>query len=487
VPAEHLALPEVAVIGGGPGGYAAAIGLAQRGARVHLVSDEPPGGTCLHRGCIPTKTLLEVARLAREVRGPGASGLWPAGGAAVPVDWTQVLRRQEQTVAAVAAGLEHLLRQGGVAVVRGRAALGPPARAGEVPPVRVTTDGGQPRELRADAVVLAPGSLPARPALPGSDLPGVLDSDGLLRTDRPPRRLVVIGGGAVGCEFATAHHALGAEVAIVEALPQLLPAADPEVARRLESAFRRRGLEVFTGARVLGIEAGAPPWPLRVRLETPSGPAALPADTVLLATGRRPRTAGMGLEEAGVRCRADGAIVVDEAFRCPGVPGVWAVGDAVGGSMYAHAAFRAAAAAVAGILGLPLPPPAPIPVPVFSYPEVAWVGATQRQAEAAGSGVRVARLPFGVLGRAHAGGDAEGMCKVVADREGRVLGVHLVGPHATELIGAGCLAVARGLHLEELAGTVFPHPTLVEGLGEAAMLLLGRPLHAPRPRSGGEH
>ncbi len=460
------------VIGGGPAGYAAAFGLAQHGVQVRLVEEQAPGGTCIHRGCIPTKALLESARFAREYAAAPGFGITVAP---PQVDWPAVRRHQEKVVAAMAAGPGQLLKANGVTVVRGRGRLLAAASRSQPPAVRVT--GADAGDLAADAIVLAPGSAPATPPIPGRDLPGVVDSDGLLAASRPPRRLVIIGGGAIGCEFATAHAALGAEVAILEALPQLLPSADTNIVRRLEAAFRRRGIAVHTDARVLSIEPG-----LAVRAETPGGALALPADTVLIATGRRPRTEDMGLDAAGVQRAQNGAIAVDETFRCPGTPGVWAIGDAVGAPMLAHAGFKQAATMVAALMGLPLPDASPIPSPVYAYPEVAWVGATEAAATAAGAGVRVARVPFGSLGRAHAAGDTDGMCKVVADGAGRVIGVHLIGAHATELIAAGCLAVGRGLGLEEVASTVFPHPTLSEGLAEGVDLLLGHPLHTLPPR-----
>ena len=461
---------EVSVVGGGPAGYAAAIGLAHGGARVRLVEEAQPGGTCMHRGCIPTKALLESARLARELAAAGEFGIRCTPGADA-VDWEAVRRRQDRVVAGLAAGLGQLLKGCGVAVVRGRGALLPPA-PGAVPAVRVA--GPDAGELRGDAVVLAVGSAPAAPPIPGRDLPGVLDSDGLLAAPQRPQRLVIIGGGAVGCEFATAHAAFGAQVTILEALPQLLPAADPDIARRLEAAFRRRGITVATGARVLAIEPG-----LVVRAEAAGESVALPADAVLIATGRRPRTAGLGLEEAGLRLSAAGAIEVDARYRCVGAAGVFAAGDAIGGPMLAHAAFAQARAIVAGILGRPLPAPAPIPAPVYCHPEVAWVGLPEGPPAA---GRRSAKIPYGALGRAHTAGETDGLCKLVAGADGRVVGVHLIGAHATELIGAGCLAVARGLSVEELAATPFPHPTLAEGLVESADLLLGHPLHVLLPQ-----
>lgn len=476
---------DVVVIGGGPAGYAAAIALAQGGARVRLVEEAAPGGTCVHRGCIPTKALLESARLAREMGAAEAFGLRaPAGPMA---DWTAVRRRQDRIVAGLASGLGQLLRASGVTVVRGRGTLLPPDAPGRPPRVRVEPgmDRGAPADagdspLRPDVLVLAPGSVPARPPIPGADLPGVIDSDGLLALEEQPRRLAIVGGGAIGCELATAHAALGADVAVLEAMPHLLPAADADIARRLEAAFRRRGIAVATAVAVLAIEAAgrgageaADSGRLAVRVREAGGAEVVHrADAVLLATGRRPNTGSMGLAEAGVRLRPGGAIEVDARFRCPGVPGVWAVGDAVGQPMLAHAAFAQASAAAADALGRPVPTLPPVPFPVYSHPEVAWVGASEEA-----PGARAARVPFGALGRAHAAGDIEGLCKMVADGAGRIVGVHMIGAHATELIAAGVVAVARAMPLEEFAAATLPHPTLTEALEEAAHLLLGRPLH----------
>lgn len=482
-PGEAAATTDAVVIGGGPAGYTAAIALAQGGAAVRLIEAGGLGGTCVHRGCIPTKALLESARRARELAGAADFGLRLPG--AAEVDWAAVRRRQDRVVAGLAGGLGQLLRGSGVAVLGARARLVPPASAGAAPGVLLLdAAGGEGDVLRPDAVVLAPGSRPARPALPGADLPGVSLSDDLLAAALRPRRLVVIGGGAVGCEFASAHADLGAEVAVLEALPHLLPPADADVARRLEAAFRRRGIRVATGVAVRALERAAAG--LIVRAREASGAALdLPADAVLLATGRRPATEGMGLEEAGIALAPGGAIPVDAHQRVPGVAGVWAVGDATGPPMLAHAGMAAALAAAADMLGRPAPPRGPVPHPVYTHPEVAWVGASE-----ATPGASAARVPFGALGRAHAAGDTEGLCKVVADAAGRIIGVHIFGASATELIAAGVLAVSHGLRLEQVAEATWPHPTLSEGLGEAAALLLGRPHHvlraARRPGPGGE-
>ncbi len=473
VASEQAAGPDVVVVGGGPAGYAAAIGLAQGGAAVRLVDADRPGGTCLHRGCVPTKALLESARVARTLAAAAEFGLRPAGGAAV--DFAAVRARQDRVVADLTRGLEQLLRSNGVTLVRGHGALLPPARPGGVPAVRV--QGADAADLRPQALVLTPGSVPAKPPIGGADLPGVLDSDGLLALRELPARLVIIGGGAVGCEFASAYADLGSSVTLVEVAPQLLPAADAEVARRLAAALRRRGVAVHAGCEVAGIRPG----PV-VQLRDAAGTRAVEADVVLVATGRRPRTAGLGLEACGLGT-GGGRLAVDGALRCVGAPGVFAGGDAVGGPGLAHVAFGHAERIAAGILGRPLPAEPVVPYPVFTHPEVAWVGMTEAAARTADPGARIGRLPFAALGRAHAAGETDGLCKLVAAADGRLLGAHLFGAGATELIGIACLALHQGATAADLSGAMLAHPTLAEGLGEAARSLEGRPLHLPPARA----
>jgi dihydrolipoamide dehydrogenase len=470
---------EAVVIGGGPGGYAAALGLARAGLRVRLVDAGGLGGTCLHRGCIPTKALLESARVADTMRRAAEFGLAPPPGGP-QLDWAAVSARRARVVASLAGGLESLLRGAGVECVRGWASLRP-AGAGGRPRVRVEPAAagvaGSPQDLEPAAVVLAPGARPIRPALPGLEQPGVLTSDELLALGEQPRRLCIVGGGAIGCEFASAFADLGTEVTLLEVAPQLLPAAEPEVARRLQAALRRRGVAVSTGCRVLGIEPG----PL-VRVAEPAGERRVAADAVLVAVGRCPATAGLGLGEAGVAQTEAGAIRTD-AQGATTAPGVWAVGDARGGPMLAHAAFAQAAAAVAAIVAGSPPPARPLAQPVFSRPEVAWVGATEAQARAQGAAVRVARIPFAALGRAQAAGEVDGFCKVVADAGGQLLGAHLVGAGATELVAVACVALAAGATARDLLASGFPHPTWSEAFAEAAGLLLGEALHVP-PAAG---
>ncbi len=454
------------VIGGGPGGYSAALHLGHAGIETTLVSDERAGGTCLLRGCVPTKTLLETAQLLRRMRSAQEFGVISSGDATV--DLAAVRARQAKIVSGLSGGLEQLLAGARVTRKRGRGFLLPG------PDLRVLVRGEGEETLAGDAVVLAVGSQPALPPVPGMDLSGVFSSDGALGLEQVPERLGIIGGGAIGCEFAAAFSAFGAQVTIIEALPRLLPGADAEVSGRLATAFGRRGITVVTGAQVLEVLPGP-----RVRLRTTAGESDLAVDGLLVATGRRPATGGLGLPEAGVVVGSHGDIIVDERFRTSRA-GVWAVGDAVAGPMLAHASFAQAALAVADIAGEDLPRIGPIPRPVFCDPEVAWVGQTE---EEAGPGAVTIRIPYAVLGKAHVLGQTDGLCKVVTDATGRILGVHYFGPGATELVSLGAFALSAGMTVRQLSELVLPHPTLGEGIAEAALLALGRPLHVPVRRS----
>ena len=461
-------MADVIVVGGGPGGYASAIHCAQLGAKVTLVEADRVGGTCLNRGCIPTKAMFEAARVLRDATRAADFGVLLQG---VSFDYAQMAARRDKVVGGLVTGLGGLLKSNGVTVVRGRGRLAGPRS------VEVT--GPDAGRLQGDAVIMAPGSVTARVPIPGVDLPGVMDSDGLLQMATLPRSLCIIGGGVIGCEFASIFAAYGTEVTVVEMMPQILPPADEEVARRLAGAFRRAKIGVLTSARVTGIrEAGGL---RRVDVEVDGGKQEIAAEVTLVAVGRRPNTADLGLEALGVQLGRGGAIPVDAQLRTA-VPSVLAVGDAIGAPMLAHAGFAQALVAAEVLAGHAAEwGRQMVPSPVFCHPEVAWVGLTEAQAKDAlgGADPQIGRFPFSALGRAQIAGETEGFVKLVAEPgSGRVLGVHIIGPQATELVAEASVLVQCGLVAEDIEGSIHPHPTLSEAVAEAAAMVLGRPLDA---------
>jgi len=454
---------DLTVIGSGPGGYVAAIHAARMGASVAIIEEDAEGwgGTCLNRGCIPTKSLVQCAEVFRTVsraREYGVSVAEPV------VDWTAMQGRKDWVVGGMRRGVQGLLKANGVEMItaRGRLAGG----------TRVSGDG---RELDSRSVLLAPGSVVALPPFPGVDL--CLTSDTILGLDHVPTSLLVIGGGVVGMEFAGVFSLLGARVTVVEMLDQVLTPVDPDVATRFTRLMGGRGVEVHLGARVDEVRRDGDL--LLVRF----GPVELRAEQVLVATGRRPNTADLGLEAAGVATER-GAITVDQHLRTS-ADGVYAIGDATGISMLAHTASYQGEVAVANALGEKRISAdySAIPACVYTEPEIAYVGLSEAQARAAGHDVRVGQFPFSALGRAMVLGETDGFVKVVADADGYLLGVSMLGPRATDLIAEAALALNVGITAAELSHVVHAHPTLPEALAEAALDVGGRAVHiAPRRR-----
>ncbi|MCZ7665545.1 MAG: dihydrolipoyl dehydrogenase [Thermoleophilia bacterium] len=462
---------DLAIVGAGPGGYVAALRAAQLGLNVTLVEERALGGVCLNRGCIPTKAMLQTASLVHECRAAVASGLLT--GSDIGVDYTAALQRRDLAVSRLTKGVAGLLRHAGVRVVAGHASFtGPNALA-------VTASGpGQAgdvaQEIDAGHIVVATGSRPAALPVPGGDHPQVIDSDGALALTEVPARLLVVGGGAVGCEWTTIFSRLGSQVTLVEMLPSLLPREEPELAAVLVRALRQEVVTVHTSTSVLAVDAtgGA----LQVTL-SPEG--TVKVDAVLVAAGRQPLTTGLDLDRAGVTTDSRGWILVDDYGRT-NVPSILAIGDVTGQALLAHVASRQGIVAVEKLAGLS---PAPvrkdrIPSVTFTDPEVASAGLTEAEAREQGVDVRVGRFPFSASGRAVATGHETGLVKVVADaRFDRVLGVHMVGAHVGELLAEAVLALELESTLDELTMVIRAHPTLSEAVGEAALAATGNALH----------
>jgi len=458
---------DVVLIGSGPGGYVAAIHAARQGARVAIVEQKATewGGTCLNWGCIPTKTLVQSAEVLRTVRRAAEFGVNVGES---EIDWTAMQARKDRVVASMRQGVQGLLKSNGVEMVTGRGRL--------VGPGRVAVDGS---DLAGRNLILAPGSVVARPPFKGADLG--LTSDEILSVATVPESLVVIGGGVVGMEFAGIFSLLGTRVTVIEMLDQLLTPLDAEVAQRFQQLMSKRGVSFHLSARVESLEKGAGGF--RVKFEGQE----VEAEQVLVATGRRPNTDEMGLEEAGLALDRS-AIKVDAHLRT-NLEGVYAIGDATMISMLAHTASYQGEVAVHNALG-EHPVSADytaIPACIYTEPEIAYVGLSEAQARAQGEQPKVGSFPFAALGRAMVLGETEGLVKVVADREGYVVGVTIMGPRATDLIAEAVLAVHQGVTAAELTHAVHAHPTLPEALAEAALDVDGRAVHiAPRKKKAAQ-
>src|SRR5256886_12332606 len=457
---------DVVVIGGGPGGYVAALAAAQLGARTAIVEKDRMGGPCLVRGCIPTKALLQSSELYTVAREGAAFGLVADN---VGFDWSAAQKRKGAVVDQLVKGVEGLLKAGGVTSYTGSARL-----AGKG---LVEVAGGR---LQAKDIVIATGSAVARIPLPGAEL--TIDSDQILELKEIPRRLAVIGGGVVGMEFAAMVAALGSKVTVLEMLPQVPAMVDADLVAVYTKHLARLGGEVHTDSKVSEIakQDGA----LQVRFSTGGEGGAVDADQVLLAVGRVPYTQGLGAEEAGVKLER-GRVVVDDHLHTS-ADGVWAIGDVIGGIMLAHVASYEGVCAVENIAGQGnrIPDYRAAPNCIYTDPEIAHVGLGEKEAREKGIAVKIGRFPFAAAGRALTLGQTEGFVKVVADAEsGKLLGAHIVGPRATDLIAEATLAVQNGLTLEQIDLTIHAHPTLPEALMEAALAAQARAIHIPHRKN----
>src|SRR5438874_2377504 len=457
---------DLVVIGGGPGGYVAALRAAQLGARTAIVEKDRMGGTCLVRGCIPTKALLQSSELYTQARDGAAFGVVADK---VSFDWPVAQKRKTAVVDQLVKGVEGLLKAGGVTSFKGGARL---AGKGVVD---VSGD-----QLQAKDIIIATGSAIAPIALPGAEL--TIDSDQILELKEVPRRLAVIGGGVVGMEFAAMFAALGSKVTVLEMLPQVLAMVDADLVGVYSKHLSKVGGEIHTDSKVSEVvkRNGA----LQVRFSTGGEGGAVDADQVLLAVGRTPYTQGLDAEKAGVKLER-GRVVVDDHLRTT-ADGVWAIGDVIGGIMLAHVASYEGVCAVENIAGRAdrVPDYHAAPNCIYTDPEIAHVGLGENEAKEKGIAVKIGRFPFAAAGRALTLGQTEGFVKVVADAgSGKLLGAHIIGPRATDLIAEATLAIQNALTLEQIDLTIHAHPTLPESFMEAALAAQGRAIHIPNKRS----
>jgi len=451
---------KIVVIGGGPGGYAAAIKAAQMGAQVTLAEHAEIGGTCLNVGCIPTKALLHTGEFYNRIKSGAVAGV-KAGAA---IDWPDAQRHKEKIVGQLKEGVNALLSHNGVQVLRKKAF---PVKGG-----KVKTGSG---EIEADAVILATGSAGLKLKFPGAELPGVIDSDAALSLREIPKSIIIIGGGVIGVEFATLFNWLRTKVTIIEMLPDILPMFDAEISSYLHEKLEADGVRIHAGAMLTAVTKDAAG--LTAAFDQGGKPQRATADYILVAVGRRPNTAGLGLEELGVKLE-DGAIYTDELLRT-NLPGLYAVGDCNGMNMLAHAAMAQGLAAARHIMGAPVRyNPKIVPSCVYSSPEIAAVGITEKQAVDAGMDYSAGMFSLGNNGKSLIDDAGGGFVKIIADKRlGEVLGVHIIGSRATEMIGEAARCRSMEGTVDDIADTIHAHPTVSEAVGEAAMSVFGKPLH----------
>jgi len=458
---------KVVIVGTGPGGYVAAIRAAQLGLQTAVVEKDQLGGTCLNWGCIPTKAWITSAHLYEQIKRAREFGIEVGE---PKINWPWMLERKNKVVSQLTGGVKTLLTGRKVEIVRGTATLTSANR------MKVTA-GSESRELTFEHAILATGAVSSVP--PGFQVDGrqVITSQEALELPAQPRRLAVLGGGVVGTEFASFFAALGTEVTLIEMLPRLVPAEDDEIAQTLEREMKKHKITIHTGTRVEGIAEGRD----GARVLTLAGGKTVESDVVLVATGRRPYTEGLGLEGVGVARGDRGKIAVNDKLQTS-VKSLFAIGDVTDIRQLAHFASAQGKAAAEIIAGHPAQTNwRAVPSATFTSPEIASVGLTEREARAEGRTLRIGRFPFRAHGRNIADGELIGFVKLVADAEtDQVLGAHIIGAKASELIHECSLAIAADLNLHDLAQAIHAHPTLTEALGEAAEDGEGMAIHLMR-------
>ena len=456
---------DLGIIGGGPGGYVAAIKAAQLGGTVCLIEKGEWGGTCLNRGCIPTKTLFAVANLATQVQEASAFGVNINGEATI--DYPQVLTHKTSVIQQLTGGIAQLLKANGVDTLNGTATLT------DRNTIVVSKPDGATEQLHAKNIIIATGSEPAEPPIFEIDESQVLTTTGILDLTELPESLLIVGGGVSGCEFASIFNALGCRVTVLELLPTILATEDIQVIRHIQLFMKRKGITIHTGAKLTHVKKSD----ASVTAVLESGEE-LSAQKMLISIGRRYNTDGIGLEKVGVRTE-DGKIVVDARMQT-NVAGIYAVGDVASRYLLAHVASAEGKVAAQNCLGDSVEMDYQvIPWCVFTLPEIGHVGMTEKEATDEGYEVKIGRFPYAANGKALGLRETDGFVKTVSDADsGDILGVHIVGAHASTLIHEAAVAIRTGATAMDIAGTVHAHPTLAEMVMESAEAAYDRAIHS---------
>ena len=460
---------KIAIIGGGPGGYTAAIRAAQLNAEVTLIEKEKLGGTCLNKGCIPTKVLLHSTGAYQAAKNFEDIGIKVAG---TELDWDQVQRRKTEVVDKQVKGVEMLLANNNVRKINGEGSFLNKNQ------IKVKEPDGSETIADFDYAIIASGSKPIVIPIPGVDLPGVITSDEALNLREIPKSMLIIGGGVIGSEFAEVFSAAGCKVTIIEMLPNIIANMDKDIVSTLIFKFENSGVEIHTDTKVVSISKSEEG--LAVNTESAGKDRTFSAEKVLLAIGRKPATDNLVLENADIVTNR-GVVAVNKNMQT-NVPNIYAIGDARGGVMLAHAASSEGILAVESIMGMKSNIDFnTIPYCVYTKPELAGVGLTEDQAREKGYDVRVGLFPMSINGKAMIEDEQQGLVKYVTDNAtGEVLGLHISGPSATELIVEGALALRLEATIDEITSTIHAHPTVAEALHEAAHAVHNKAIHIPK-------
>jgi len=454
---------DVIVIGSGPGGYVCAIRAAQQGSKVAIVESRELGGTCLNRGCIPTKALLESAGLLARVRQGEAYGV---GAPKVTFDIAKAMAGKEAVVTKLRNGVGFLMKKNKIDVLEGRGKLAGPKA------VEVTDATGAATKHATEKIVIATGSDPARPKAFPIDGKAVLTSNEMLSLHEVPKRLLIVGGGYIGCEFASMFREFGSDITIVEMLPRILPLGDEEISAELTRAFKKARIKIIADTRIESLDIADG----EVAASLSDGKE-LRFDKALISIGRAAVTEDIGLETAAIEL--DGRFIGINNHCQTNVPNIYAIGDVTGKMMLAHAASRQGIIAAEHMHGRnAIMRYGVVPAAVFTHPEVSSVGLTEQEAREQGVQVKAHKFPFQALGKALVIGETNGFVKIVADEQtGEVLGVHMIGPHVSDLIAEAALAMRLEATVRDIAHTIHAHPTLSEATGECAEGWLGQAIH----------
>lgn len=461
---------KIAILGGGPGGYVAAIRASQLGAEVTVIEKERLGGTCLNKGCIPTKVLLHTAEQLETIKKDSREiGIDVADAS---INWKQLQKRRDKIVKKLVAGVENLFKNNNVTKVMGEGSFISKNQ------ILVKSADGTSVTVDFDYAIIATGSKPVIVPLPGVDLDGVITSDEALTLSEIPKSMVIIGGGVIGAEFAEVYGTLGCKVTIVEMLPDIVANMDCDIVKTLKDKFIKSGIEIYTETKVVSISKQGDN--LLVNTSSKSGDKSFVAEKVLLSIGRKPVTDNIGLEKLGITT-VKGAVKVNK-FMQTDVENIYAVGDCNGGVMLAHVASAEGIVAVESIMKKhPSIDFKTIPYCVYTHPELAGVGLTEEQARSKGYEIKTGVFPMYINGKAMIAAQTEGIVKYVADgATGEILGLHMSGLRATDLIVEGALAIRLEATVEEIISTIHAHPTVGESLLEAAHAVYGNAIHIPK-------